>query len=196
MASVVPLVRLHARCRQARIHQPRTRFGRLHRHRLHHRPDGKLYQLPDQQFANLYWFRADWFDRKDLKDRFFAKYGYELGVPLNWSAYEDIANFFTNDVKTLDGKKIYGHMDYGKRDPSLGWRFTDAWLSMAGSADKGIPNGLPVDEWGIRVAIGPMHTRGCIRRPRRRRQLPCSRICTDQIRGLAEKVCPLLKPST
>ena len=115
-------------------------------------PDGKLYQLPDQQFANLYWFRADWFDRKDLKDRFFAKYGYELGVPLNWSAYEDIANFFTNDVKVLDGKKIYGHMDYGKRDPSLGWRFTDAWLSMAGAADKGIPNGLPVDEWGIRVA--------------------------------------------
>ena len=26
-------------------------------------PDGKLYQLPDQQFANLYWFRADWFAR-------------------------------------------------------------------------------------------------------------------------------------
>ena len=26
-------------------------------------PDGKIYQLPDQQFANLYWFRADWFER-------------------------------------------------------------------------------------------------------------------------------------
>lgn len=115
-------------------------------------PDGKMYQLPDQQFANLYWFRADWFARKDLKERFRAKFGYELGVPLNWSAYEDIANFFSNDVKELDGKKVYGHMDYGKRDPSLGWRFTDAWLSMAGAADKGIPNGLPVDEWGIRVA--------------------------------------------
>ena len=115
-------------------------------------PDGKLYQLPDQQFANLYWFRADWFARKDLKDKFKAKYGYELGVPQNWSAYEDIADFFTNDVKELDGKKVYGHMDYGKKDPSLGWRFTDAWLSMAGAADKGIPNGLPVDEWGIRVA--------------------------------------------
>ena len=114
-------------------------------------PDGKMYQLPDQQFANLYWFRADWFARKDLKERFRAKYGYELGVPLNWSAYEDIANFFSNDVKELDGKKVFGHMDYGKRDPSLGWRFTDAWLSMAGAADKGIPNGLPVDEWGIRV---------------------------------------------
>jgi glycerol transport system substrate-binding protein len=73
-------------------------------------------------------------------------------VPLNWSAYEDIAEFFTNDVKTIDGKPIYGHMDYGKKDPSLGWRFTDAWLSMAGAADKGIPNGMPVDEWGIRVA--------------------------------------------
>ncbi|MDO8286248.1 MAG: ABC transporter substrate-binding protein [Rhodoferax sp.] len=115
-------------------------------------PDGKMYQLPDQQFANLYWFRADWFARKDLKDRFRARYGYELGVPLNWSAYEDIANFFSNDVKEVDGKKVFGHMDYGKRDPSLGWRFTDAWLSMAGAADRGLPNGLPVDEWGIRVA--------------------------------------------
>ena len=72
-------------------------------------------------------------------------------MPLNWSAYEDIAEFFSVDVKTIDGKPIYGHMDYGKKDPSLGWRFTDAWLSMAGTADIGIPNGMPVDEWGIRV---------------------------------------------
>jgi glycerol transport system substrate-binding protein len=115
-------------------------------------PDGKLYQLPDQQFANLYWFRADLFARPDLKDKFKAKYGYDLGVPLNWSAYEDIAEFFSVDVKTIDGKPIYGHMDYGKKDPSLGWRFTDAWLSMAGTADIGNPNGMPIDEWGIRVA--------------------------------------------
>ena len=58
-------------------------------------PDGKLWQLPDQQFANLYWFRKDWFDRPEIKEKFKAKYGYELGVPVNWSAYEDIANFFT-----------------------------------------------------------------------------------------------------
>lgn len=114
-------------------------------------PDGKLYQLPDQQFANLYWFRYDWFQREDLKKKFKESYGYELGVPVNWSAYEDIADFFTNQVKEIDGKRVYGHMDYGKKDPSLGWRFTDAWLSMAGTGDKGIPNGLPVDEWGIRV---------------------------------------------
>ena len=115
-------------------------------------PDKKLYQLPDQQFANLYWFRADLFAKPELQEKFKAKYGYDLGVPLNWSAYEDIAAFFSNDVKTIDGKPIYGHMDYGKKDPSLGWRFTDAWLSMAGTADIGNPNGLPVDEWGIRVA--------------------------------------------
>lgn len=114
-------------------------------------PNQQMYQLPDQQFANMYWFRADLFARADLQEKFKAKYGYELGVPTNWSAYEDIADFFTNDVKAIDGKPIYGHMDYGKRDPSLGWRFTDAWLSMAGSADKGIPNGMPIDEWGIKV---------------------------------------------
>src|SRR3546814_571588 len=97
-------------------------------------PDGKLYQLPDQQFANLYWFRYDWFERDDLKQRFQEKYGYELGVPINWSAYEDIADFFTNDVKEIDGVRVYGHMDYGKKDPSIGWRFTDAWLPKIGRA--------------------------------------------------------------
>jgi len=114
-------------------------------------PDKKLYQLPDQQFANLYWFRYDWFTDPAIKAKFKAKYGYELGVPLNWSAYEDIADFFTNDVKEVNGVKVYGNMDYGKKDPSLGWRFTDAWLSMAGNGDRGLPNGKPVDEWGIRM---------------------------------------------
>ena len=117
-------------------------------------PDGKLYQLPDQQFANLYWFRYDWFQRQDLKDQFKKRYGYELGVPVNWSAYEDIAEFFSVHVKEIDGVQIYGHMDYGKRAPDLGWRMTDAWLSMAGAGSKGLPNGVPVDEWGIRMEAG------------------------------------------
>jgi len=113
--------------------------------------DGKLYQLPDQQFANLYWFRYDWFNRPDIKQKFKEIYGYELGVPVNWSAYEDIAEFFTEKVREIDGKAVFGHNDYGKKAPDLGWRFTDAWLSMAGAGDKGIPNGRPVDEWGIRM---------------------------------------------
>jgi glycerol transport system substrate-binding protein len=123
-------------------------------------PDGKLWQLPDQQFANLYWFRKDWFDRPDIKEKFKAKYGYELGVPVNWSAYEDIADFFTNDVKEIDGVRVYGHMDYGKRAPDLGWRMTDAWLSMAGSTSPGLPNGRPIDEWGIRMEEGTCNPNG------------------------------------
>jgi len=123
-------------------------------------PDGKLYQLPDQQFANLYWFRKDWFDREDLQARFKEKYGYDLGVPVDWSAYEDIADFFTNEVKEIDGVRVYGHMDYGKRAPDLGWRMTDAWLSMAGSTSKGLPNGRPIDEWGIRMEEGSCNPSG------------------------------------
>ena len=123
-------------------------------------PDGDLYQLPDQQFANLYWFRKDWFDRDDLKAKFKEKYGYDLGVPVNWSAYEDIAEFFSEDVKEIDGVTIYGHMDYGKRAPDLGWRMTDAWLSMAGTGSAGEPNGVPIDEWGIRMEAGSCNPSG------------------------------------
>jgi hypothetical protein len=111
--------------------------------------DGNQLQLPDQQFANLYWFRYDWFTDPELKKAFKEEYGYELGVPVNWAAYEDIAEFFTG--REIDGQTVYGHMDYGKKSPSLGWRFTAAWLSIAGAGDKGLPNEMPVDEWGIRV---------------------------------------------
>jgi glycerol transport system substrate-binding protein len=114
-------------------------------------PDGDLYQLPDQQFANLYWFRKDWFDKPELQAQFKEIYGYDLGVPVNWSAYEDIAEFFSVHVKEIDGVRVYGHMDYGKRAPDLGWRMTDAWLSMAGAGSVGLPNGRPIDEWGIRM---------------------------------------------
>lgn len=129
--------------------------------------DGNQLQLPDQQFANLYWFRYDWFTDPHTKAEFKNKYGYDLGVPLNWSAYEDIAQFFTGrTMPNPDGSVVtaYGHLDYGKPSPSLGWRYTDAWLSIAGVGDKGLPNGLPVDEWGIRVEnripVGSMVERG------------------------------------
>ena len=129
-------------------------------------PDGKLYQLPTQQFANLYWFRYDWFNDEKNKADFQEKYGYELGVPVNWTAYEDIAEFFTGRDLSHMGieDEIYGNMDYGKKDPSLGWRYTDAWLSMAGAGSKGEPNGLPVDEWGIRVNEQSQPVGSCVAR--------------------------------
>ena len=129
-------------------------------------PDGKLYQLPSQQFANLYWFRYDWFNDPKNQEDFKAAYGYDLGVPVNWSAYEDIAEFFTNrDLSHLGVQgTVYGNMDYGKKDPSLGWRYTDAWMSMAGMGDVGEPNGLPVDEWGIRVNEKSQPVGACVAR--------------------------------
>ena len=129
-------------------------------------PDGKLYQLPSQQFANLYWFRYDWFNDQKSKDDFKAVYGYDLGVPLNWSAYEDIAEFFTGRDMTYAGgpTEVFGNMDYGKKDPSLGWRYTDAWMSMAGMGDVGEPNGLPVDEWGVRVDENSRPVGSCVTR--------------------------------
>ncbi len=130
-------------------------------------PDGKLYQLPTQQFANLYWFRYDWFNHPQSQEDFRAEYGYDLGVPVNWSAYEDIAEFFTGrDMSYAGGPEdgVFGNMDYGKKDPSLGWRYTDAWMSMAGMGDVGEPNGLPVDEWGIRVNEDSQPTGSCMAR--------------------------------
>jgi len=99
-------------------------------------PDGKLYQLPDQQFANLYWFRYDWFNDPKNQADFKAAYGYDLGVPVNWSAYEDIAEFFTGrDLSHLGVEgEVFGNMDYGKKDPSLGWRYTDAGCRWPGWA--------------------------------------------------------------
>lgn len=125
-------------------------------------PDGDLYQLPSQQFANLYWFRYDWFNDPEIQAEFRDEYGYDLGVPVNWAAYEDIAEFFTG--REIDGQTVYGNMDYGKKDPSLGWRFTDAWMSMAGMGDVGEPNGLPVDEWGVRVNEASQPTGSCVSR--------------------------------
>ena len=129
-------------------------------------PDGKLYQLPDQQFANLYWFREDWFSDPKTRDDFKVEYGYDLGVPVNWTAYEDIAAFFTGrDMSYLGGPThVFGSMDYGKKDPSLGWRYTDAWMSMAGMGDQGAPNGLPVDEWGVRVDDDSRPVGSCVAR--------------------------------
>ena len=89
-------------------------------------PDGKLYQLPDQQFANLYWFRYDWFNDQKTKDDFKAKYGYDLGVPVNWSAYEDIAEFFTGrDMSYMGGPATGCLWQHGLRQEG-----PVAWLAL------------------------------------------------------------------
>jgi glycerol transport system substrate-binding protein len=95
-------------------------------------PDGKLYQLPDQQFANLYWFRYDWFNRDDFKKQFKEKYGYELGVPVNWSAYEDIAEFFTEQVKEIDGVAVSTVTWTTVRKPRISWLALHRCMALHG----------------------------------------------------------------
>ena len=150
-------------------------------------PDGKLYQLPDQQFANVYWFRADWFARQDLKDKFKAKYGYELGVPTNWSAYEDIADFFSNDVKELDGKKVYGHMDYGKKDPSWAGASPTRGCRWPAPPTRACPTAC---RWTSGHPRGrrQVHAGGRLGGARRGHQQPGGRVRADQVRRLDEEV--------
>jgi glycerol transport system substrate-binding protein len=151
-------------------------------------PDGKLYQLPDQQFANLYWFRKDWFDARGPAHAVPERYGYDLGVPVNWSAYEDIAEFFTEYVRRdRRRQRVYGHMDYGKKDPSLGWRFTDAWLSMAGTGSTSASR--TACPWtsgacasrGVCRPAGSVHDPGWRRERARRPSTPSSATSTGSI---------------
>ena len=108
-------------------------------------PDGKLWQLPDQQFANLYWFRYDWFKRAGAEEgRSRRRYGYELGVPVNWSAYEDIAEFFSVHVKQIDGKRDL--RPHGLRQARAGPRLAhDGCLAVDGGRELEGPAQRPAD---------------------------------------------------
>ena len=112
----------------------------------------KALSMTRSAFANLYWFRYDR-SKKRAQVVSKAKFGYVLGVPVDWSAYEEIADFFTNTVKEIDGQKVYGHMDYGKKDPSLGWALPMPGRRWRATATRSA-NGKPVDQWGIRAKNG------------------------------------------
>ena len=50
---------------------------------------------------------------------------------MNWISLKTgrptkILPIFTDHVKEIDGVRVYGHSDYSKKDPSIGWRFSDA----------------------------------------------------------------------
>ncbi len=119
---------------------------------------GDLYQLPDQSFPILYWYRHDWFSDTETRSDFKKAFGRELEVPETWREYEEVAEFFTGrKMINPDGSEVkaYGHLDYYKvGDVSLGWRIADVQLVNAGVGDPGLPNGIPVDEYGIRVEKG------------------------------------------
>ena len=90
--------------------------------------------------------------------------------------------------RTIDGQRVYGHMDYGKKDPSLGWRFTDAWLSMAGAGDKRPAQRQAPSTSGASASTDGI-PRGSSISARRRCQRPRRRVyALTQVRRVAEEV--------
>jgi len=140
----------------------------------------QLYQLPRSAVRKLYWFRRRLVPApKICRTNSKAEVTGILGSAGEWSAYEDIANFFSNDVKGARRKKVYGHMDYGKKDPSLGWPLTDAWLSMAGSAIR-MPKWIAGRRMGNQSRRRSLHARRRIGRARRATNSPAAVYGADE----------------
>ena len=166
-----------------------ARPRRLHGHQLHHRPGRQ--PLPAARPAvrqPLLVPQGLVRQPRATRPRFKEKYGYDLGVPVNWSAYEDIAEFFTNDVKEIDGVQVFGHMDYGKRAPDLGWRMTDAWLVMAGVGTEGRAERHPDRRVGHPHGGGLLQPGRLQDQPRRRGQRPGGGLRHRQVGRVAAQV--------
>ena len=62
--------------------------------------------LPAMGDALGWFYRADWFERPELREEFQAEYGRELAPPTTWEELTEVAKFFTG--KEIDGNTIYG----------------------------------------------------------------------------------------
>jgi glycerol transport system substrate-binding protein len=85
-------------------------------------PDGKLYQLPDQQFANLYWFRYDWFKRPDFKSNS------RRSTAMNWACRSTgrptriLPSSSPNMFAKSTARPFSATTTTAKSAPDLGWR--------------------------------------------------------------------------
>jgi glycerol transport system substrate-binding protein len=107
--------------------------------------------LPDQQFANPIGsgLIGSTTSRTSIGISLLNS-AIDLAFPTAGLHNEDTVEFFTGrDLSRLGALKAKsGNMDYGKKDPSLGWRYTDAFPWLA--SRQGEPNGLPVDEYSCK----------------------------------------------
>ena len=125
-------------------------------------PDGDLYQLPDQQFANLYWFRKDWFDRRGPAGSSSRRNTVTISVFRSTGRpMRTLPSFFSEDVKEIDGvQHLWPH---GLRQARTGpWMAHDRCLAVHGRCrlQGPEPNGIPIDEWGIRMEEGTCNPAG------------------------------------
>lgn len=73
---------------------------------------GDLYALPINQDAMGLVARLDLLESAVEKERFRARYGYELAVPETYAQLRDVAAFFTRPEEGLYGIALYGSADY------------------------------------------------------------------------------------
>ena len=72
----------------------------------------KYYAVPAEGDSLGWAYRKDLFEDPDNKAAFKAEYGYELGVPRDWMAMLDIAEFFHDPDNDFYGVSIYGDNGY------------------------------------------------------------------------------------
>jgi glycerol transport system substrate-binding protein len=104
--------------------------------------------LPNLLVADAYWFRRDLFADPGLGAAFKARFGYDLGVPLNWTAYGDIAAFFSDNPALADAGVRYGHAALRAGSPDLAVSFATGFLPLAGAPAplRGLPAGWRFDD--------------------------------------------------
>ncbi len=73
---------------------------------------GKYFAIPVEGDALGWAYRKDLFENPANKAAFKKKYGYDLGIPRDWNALRDIAEFFHNPAKKFYGVAIYGDNGY------------------------------------------------------------------------------------
>ncbi|WP_159065028.1 ABC transporter substrate-binding protein [Thaumasiovibrio subtropicus] len=123
-------------------------------------PKGELWQLPGFSYPVVYWFRYDWFSNPELQASFEAQYDYPLGVPVNWAAYADIAEFFhgralrnPNDTE-VDAE---GHADFTLITQTHLPRLAGGLLAIAGlvkSDSTQLSGSSGIDSWGLALSEG------------------------------------------
>ena len=122
------------------------------------------------------------------KDDFKAKYGYDLGVPVNWSAYEDIAEFFTGrDMSSSGQARSMATWTTARRTRRSAGASPTRGCRWPARATRAIPNGLPVDEWGIRVDENSRPVGSCVARGGDTNG-PAAVYADDQVPRVAEEV--------
>ena len=89
---------------------------------------GKYWAIPAEGDAVGWSYRKDWFEDPTEMANFKAKYGYDLGVPKDWKALRDIAEFFYRPDEKRYGVAIYTDNSYD----AMAMGFENALFSYGG----------------------------------------------------------------